>query len=79
MEDNLTEENGKLDFHLLEDDEIYRIRMYGDPVLHERALPIEAITEEDHQISKKMLATMYSSSSHIFIYPRLKNYMIVFK
>ena len=61
MEDNLTEENGKLDFHLLEDDEIYRIRMYGDPVLHERALPIEAITEEDHQISKKMLATMYSN------------------
>jgi len=61
MEDNLTEENGKLDFHLLEDDEIYRIRMYGDPVLHERALPIEAITEEDHQIAKKMLATMYSN------------------
>ncbi|MEC9258029.1 MAG: peptide deformylase [Candidatus Poribacteria bacterium] len=61
MEDNLTEENGKLDFHLSEDDEIYRIRMYGDPVLHERALPIEAITEEDHQIAKKMLATMYSN------------------
>ena len=61
MEDNLTEENGKLDFHLLEDDEIYRIRMYGDPVLHERALPIEAITEEDHQTAKKMLATMYSN------------------
>ena len=61
MEDNLTEENGKLNFHLLEDDEIYRIRMYGDPVLHERALPIEAITEEDHQIAKKMLATMYSN------------------
>jgi len=61
MEDNLTEENGKLDFHLSEDDEIYRIRMYGDPILHERALPIEAITEEDHQIAKKMLATMYSN------------------
>ena len=61
MEDNLTEENGKLDFHLSEDAEIYRIRMYGDPVLHERALPIEAITEEDHQIAKKMLATMYSN------------------
>ena len=61
MEDNLTEENGKLDFHLSEDDEIYRIRMYGDPVLHERALPIEAITEEDHQTAKKMLATMYSN------------------
>ena len=61
MEDNLTEENGKLDFHLSEDDEIYRIRMYGDPILHERALPIEAITEGDHQIAKKMLATMYSN------------------
>ncbi|MEC7868500.1 MAG: peptide deformylase [Candidatus Poribacteria bacterium] len=61
MEDNLTEENGKLDFHLSEDDEIYRIRMYGDPILHERALPIEAITEEAHQIAKKMLATMYSN------------------
>ena len=61
MEDNLTEENGKLDFHLLEDDEIYRIRMYGDPILHERALSIKAITEEDHQIAKKMLATMYSN------------------
>ena len=61
MEDNLTEENGKLDFHLSEDDEIYRIRMYGDPVLHERALPIEAITKEDHQTAKKMLATMYSN------------------
>jgi len=61
MEDNLAEENGKLDFHLSEDDEIYRIRMYGDPILHERALPIEAITEEDHQIAKKMLATMYSN------------------
>jgi len=61
MEDNLAEENGKLDFHLSEDDEIYRIRMYGDPILHERALPIEAITEEAHQIAKKMLATMYSN------------------
>ena len=61
MEDNLTEENGKLDFHLSEDAEIYRIRMYGDPVLHEKALPIEAITEEEHQIAKKMLATMYSN------------------
>ena len=61
MEDNLTEENGKLDFHLSEDDEIYRIRMYGDPILHERALSIKAITEEDHQIAKKMLATMYSN------------------
>jgi len=61
MEEKLTEENGKLDLHLSEDDEIYRIRMYGDPVLHERALPIEAITEEDHQIAKKMLATMYSN------------------
>ena len=61
MEDNLTEENGKLDFHLSEDAEIYRIRMYGDPILHERALSIKAITEEDHQIAKKMLATMYSN------------------
>jgi len=61
MEDNLTEENGKLDFHLSEDDVIYRIRMYGDPILHERALSIKAITEEDHQIAKKMLATMYSN------------------
>ena len=61
MEDNLAEENRKLEFHLLEDDEVYRIRMYGDPVLHEKALPIEAITEEEHQIAKKMLATMYSN------------------
>ena len=61
MEDNLAEENRKLEFHLLEDDEVYRIRMYGDPVLHEKALPIEAITEEAHQIAKKMLATMYSN------------------
>ena len=61
MEDNLAEENRKLEFHLLEADEVYRIRMYGDPVLHEKALPIEAITEEQHQIAKKMLATMYSN------------------
>ena len=61
MEDNLAEENRKLEFHLLEDDEVYRIRMYGDPVLHEKALPIEAITEEEHQVAKKMLATMYSN------------------
>jgi len=61
MEDNLAEENRKLEFHLLEADEVYRIRMYGDPVLHEKALPIEAITEEEHQIAKKMLATMYSN------------------
>ena len=61
MEDNLAEENRKLEFHLLEADEVYRIRMYGDPVLHENALPIEAITEEEHQIAKKMLATMYSN------------------
>ena len=40
MEDNLAEENRKLEFHLLEADEVYRIRMYGDPVLHEKALPI---------------------------------------
>ena len=61
MEDNLAEENRKLEFHLLEADEVYRIRMYGDPVLHEKALPIEAITEEEHQVAKKMLATMYSN------------------
>ena len=61
MEDNLAEENRQLEFHLLEDDEVYRIRMYGDPVLHEKALPIEAITEEEHQVAKKMLATMYSN------------------
>ena len=35
--------------------------MYGDPILHERALSIKAITEEDLQIAKKMLATMYSN------------------
>ena len=52
MEDNLAEENRKLEFHLLEDAEVYRIRMYGDPVLHEKALPIEAITEEEQQIAK---------------------------
>ena len=61
MAGNPIEENRKLDSHLSEDGEIYRIRIYGDPVLHERALPIEAITEEDHQIAKKMLATMYSN------------------
>ena len=61
MAGNPIEENRKLDSHLSEDGEIYRIRIYGDPVLHEKASPIEEITEEDYQIAKKMLATMYSN------------------
>jgi len=61
MAGNPIEENRKLDSHLSEDGEIYRIRIYGDPVLHEKALPIEEITEEDYQIAKRMLATMYSN------------------
>ena len=61
MAGNPIEENRKLDSHLSEDGEIYRIRIYGDPVLHEKASPIEEITEEDYQIAKRMLATMYSN------------------
>ena len=61
MADNLKEENRKLEFHLSEDGEIYSIRMYGDPVLHQQALPIEEITEKDHQVARRMLATMYSN------------------
>jgi len=61
MAGNPIEENRKLDSHLSEDGEIYRIRIYGDPVLHEKALPIEEITEEDYQIANRMLATMYSN------------------
>jgi len=61
MAGNPIEENRKLDSHLSEDGEIYRIRIYGDPVLHEKASPIEEITEEDYQIANRMLATMYSN------------------
>jgi peptide deformylase len=37
-----------------------RIRLYGDPVLRQKALPIPKITDVERKIAEDMLATMYS-------------------
>lgn len=37
-----------------------RIRLYGDPVLRQKALPIPKITDVERKLAEDMLATMYS-------------------
>ena len=41
-------------------DAILRIRYYGDPVLRQKALPIESITAAEKQLAESMLATLYA-------------------
>ena len=41
-------------------DAILRIRYYGDPVLRQKALPIETITNAEKELAESMLATLYS-------------------
>lgn len=36
-----------------------RIRLYGDPVLREKALPVQEITDIERKFAKDMLAMMY--------------------
>ena len=40
----------------------FRIRLYNDPVLRERALPIQEITDVERKLAEDMLTTMYASS-----------------
>lgn len=42
-----------------------RIRLYGDPVLHQIADPIASVTDEVRKLAKDMLATMYACSNGI--------------
>ena len=42
-----------------------RIRIYGEPVLHQTAVPISEVTDEDRQLAGDMLATMYTRSNGI--------------
>lgn len=37
------------------------VRIYGDPVLHEVARPIEAITDDHRKLAEDMIETMYAS------------------
>ena len=37
-----------------------RIRLYGDPVLRQKALPIPKITDVERKLAEDMLATMYA-------------------
>jgi peptide deformylase len=39
---------------------ILEIRLYGDSVLRERALPVEKITDAERQLAQDMLETMYT-------------------
>ena len=38
-----------------------RIRLYSDPVLRERALPVQEITDVERKLAEDMLTTMYAS------------------
>ena len=38
-----------------------RIRLYSDPVLRERALPVHEITDVERKLAEDMLTTMYAS------------------
>ena len=38
-----------------------RIRLYSDPVLREKALPVQEITDVERKLAADMLATMYAS------------------
>ena len=42
-------------------EEPLRIRLYSDPVLRERALPVQEITDVEWKLAKDMLTTMYAS------------------
>jgi len=44
---------------------LLRIRLYGDPVLRERAYPIQKITDVERKLAEEMLATMYATSTGI--------------
>jgi len=37
-----------------------RIRLYGDPVLRRKALPVQEITTDEKKLAEAMLATMYA-------------------
>ena len=39
----------------------FRIRLYNDPVLREKALPVQAITDVERKLAEDMLTTMYAS------------------
>ena len=40
----------------------FRIRLYSDPILREKALPIPEITDVEQKLAQDMLNTMYASS-----------------
>jgi len=42
-----------------------RIRIYGEPVLRQTAVPISEVTDEDQQLADDMLATMYTRPNGI--------------
>ena len=39
----------------------FRIRLYSDPVLREKALPVQEITDAERKLAEDMLTTMYAS------------------
>lgn len=39
----------------------FRIRIYNDPVLREKALPVQEITDVERKLAEDMLTTMYAS------------------
>jgi peptide deformylase len=39
----------------------FRIRLYSDPVLREKALPVQEITDVERKLAADMLSTMYAS------------------
>ncbi len=39
----------------------FRIRLYSDPVLREKALPVQEITDVERKLAADMLTTMYTS------------------
>ncbi|MCZ6680167.1 MAG: peptide deformylase [Candidatus Poribacteria bacterium] len=40
----------------------FQIRLYGNPVLHQKALPIPEITAVERKLAEDMLATMYAAN-----------------
>ena len=41
-------------------DAVLRIRYYGDPVLRQKALPVEAVTGAEKELAQSMLETLYA-------------------
>ena len=39
----------------------FHIRLYSDPILREKALPVQEITDAERKLAADMLATMYAS------------------